>query len=249
MEHSGTSGGALVDAEAQPRAERAAMQRQRLTMLVGADLHGSREGLAWFCAQATALKPDLLVFLGDFANDGPVSRIREVLREWRDLAPHCFVVPGNWDPREALHCLDVEAYDGLRHLHKSSAALAGYVFSGLGGSLPTLIGTTPLEMPEDSLVPPFAAHLPADVWLLHNPLRGFRDRIASGAHVGSEQLLGLLSEQEPPPLLVLSGHIHEAHGAESNGATTFVNPGSLQERRAAWITLDAGQINTEMLEG
>lgn len=249
MEHSGKSGGVVVGAETEARTYHAALRRERLTVLAGSDLHGSREGLAWFSAQATALQPDLLVFLGDFVNNGPLPFVREVLRELRDLAPNCFVVPGNWDPREALPVLDVEAYDGLKHLHKSTTVLAGYIFAGLGGSTPTPIGTTPLEMTEESLVQPFAAQLPADVWLVHNPLRGHRDRVGTGEHVGSERLAELCRQQEPSPLLVLSGHIHEAWGAESNGTTTFANPGSLSDRRAAWLTLDADIVHVEMLEG
>jgi len=249
MAENATVGGSLAAVEPGAREERRQEKRQALSMLVGADLHESTGGLDWFRAQALAFKPDMVVFLGDFVTGGPLGFIREVLRELRELAPYCFVIPGNWDPRESLPLIDKEAYDGLRNLHKATAVAAGYIFVGLGGSLPTPVETTPLEMPEDALVAPMPALLPADIWLLHHPLRGYCDRLTTGTRIGSRQLAALYEDQEPPPLLVLSGHIHEAFGVEQNAATTFVNPGSLREMRAAWLKLGGGRIEVELLEG
>lgn len=249
MAGNATVGGSRAAVQTAAREQRQQDKRQALTMLVGSDLHESTAGLDWFRAQALAFNPDLVVFLGDFVTGGPLSFIREVLRELRDLAPHCYVIPGNWDPRDALPLIDKEAYDGLRNLHKASAALGGYIFAGLGGSLPTPIKTTPLEMPEELLVAPWESLLPADVWLLHHPLRGFCDRVADGRQVGSEALLLSYRKQDPPPLLVLSGHIHEACGVEEYGSTKFVNPGSLKERRAARLQFSGEQITVELLEG
>jgi len=185
--------------------ERLKLKRQRLAILVGADLHDSREGLDWFAAQAAALSPELVVFLGDFTTDGSLSFISEVLRELRQLSPNTFVIPGNWDPREALGRMDTEAVDGLRHLHKHTVQLGGYLFAGLGGSMPTPIGTTPLEMPEELLAAPLAGLLPADVWLLHNPLHGFGDLVESGENVGSRRLgLLIICLPQPPATDVLT---------------------------------------------
>jgi Icc-related predicted phosphoesterase len=46
-----------------------------------------------------------------------------------------------------------------------------------------------------------------------------------------------VEKQQPKPLLVLSGHIHEAREAEAWG-TLFVNPGALKDRSAALIRLE-----------
>lgn len=223
-------------------------QRQ-LSILAGSDLHGAFGGLEWFCAQALALRPDLIVFLGDFVTGGPLSFVRESLRDLRGLAPHCCVIPGNWDPREALPLMDAEAYDGLRHLHKHTAFLAGYSMLGLGGGATTPVGTTPLEMPDAALAAPFPALLPADIWLLHNPLYGFCDTVASGDHAGSPELARIYAEQVDRPLLVLSGHIHEARGTQVQAPTVFANPGALVNRQAAWITLVDDEVSVELLEG
>ena len=241
--------GVEVDAVVLPEELREQLKTRRLTMLVGSDLHGSAGGFEWFCAQAVALGPELVVFLGDFITGKPLSFLVEALRDLRNLAPNCYVIPGNWDPREALPLLDTEAFDGMRHLHKHTAFLGGYSFAGLGGSTTTPVGTTPLEMPDEVLAAPLPSLLPADIWLVHNPLRGYRDETAAGAHAGSEELARIYREQDPAPRLVLSGHIHEARGRQDEGPTVFVNPGTLAERQAAWVVLDGEETTVELLEG
>lgn len=221
----------------------------RLTMLVGSDMHNSRPGFEWFCRLAELHKPGLLVFLGDFITRQPLSFTKEVLSALRGLAPHCFIIPGNWDPRETLVEIDAAAFDGLRNLHKAKVEAAGYTFAGLGGSTTTPVGDTPLEAPEDGFGEAFQPFLPADVWLLHNPLLGYRDRVAAGMHVGSSSLADIWRAQRQRPLLVMSGHIHEAAGCEEDGGTCFANPGSLAGRSAALVTLADRKVAFELLGG
>jgi uncharacterized protein len=223
------------------------MDERKLELLVGSDLHNSRPGFEWFCQLAEQHRPDLLVFLGDFVNRQPLTFVKEVLATLRLLAPACFVVPGNWDPREALIETDAAAFDGLRNLHRSRAHLGGYSFAGLGGSTTTPVGNTPMEYAEAEFAAPLLPLLPAEIWLLHNPLLGHCDLAGGKTHVGSTELAKLYALQEPPPLLVLSGHIHEAAGFEQQGETTFANPGSLAVRSAAGVTLTGRSVSVEML--
>lgn len=224
-------------------------QACRLRILAGADLHGRAAPADWFYSLARERSPELIAFAGDFVTGRPLEFLREVLRELRGLAPAVYVVPGNWDPRESLIVLDEEAHDGLRNLHKASAWLAGYSFAGLGGSITTPPGNTPLEGPDSGFAEPLAPNLPADVWLLHQPLRGFCDRVATGANVGSDSLRDLYAAQVAQPRLIISGHIHEAGGVERFKGTTFVNPGPLLDRRAAWIELEGTEVRVELLHG
>ncbi|MCH7471968.1 metallophosphoesterase family protein [bacterium] len=223
--------------------------RDSLSLLVGADMHNSTRGAEWFLDQAQARQPDVLVFLGDFITSHPMSLLKETVNALRALAPRSLVIPGNHDPREAPFELDIAAYDGMVHLHKTDAMVRGYRFAGLGGSITTPVGTTPLELPDEGFADALAALLPADVWVLHNPLRGFCDKISGGQHVGSRSLHELWSAQDEKPLLVLSGHIHEAYGQDEAQGTTFVNPGPLLANRAAWITLADRSLAVELLEG
>lgn len=224
-------------------------QDAAVQLLVGSDLHNSRPGLEWFCNLAEELRPDAIVFLGDFITRQPLSFTREVLATLRMLASACFVVPGNMDPRETLVEFDIAAFDGLVNLHKHAAPFRGYRFAGLGGSITTPMGDTPLEAVDEGLAEPLRALLPADVWVLHSPLRGFRDRAGPGIAAGSASLRALWEEQDPRPLLVLSGHIHEATGQEAFGGTTFLNPGPLAVRSAARAVLHAGSVQAEVLGG
>lgn len=226
---------------------------RKLTILAGADAHGHEPGLEWFYGIARERQPELICFLGDFVNRGPLALIKEALFELRSLAPHSFVIPGNWDPRELLIELDAMAVDGLRNLHKHAARCGGYSFAGMGGSIPTPHGGSPFEAnAEDGFADPLRMYLPADIWLLHQPLSGFRDKISSGANVGSDSLRELWADQDRKPLLVLSGHIHEAGGVDVWGGTSFVNPGPLTDNggngpACAWITLDGDKVEVEHL--
>lgn len=220
---------------------------RRLTVLAGSDLHNSRVGFEWFCHLAEVRQPELIAFLGDIVSRQPLALVKEVLVTLRSLAPHCFIIPGNWDPREMLVETDAAAFDGLRNLHKAQVHLAGYSFAGLGGSTTTPIGGTPMEAPDPGFAAPLATFLPADIWLLHNPVYGYRDLVAHGGHAGSRSLEAQWLLQNPAPLLVLSGHIHEAAGFEEARGTVFVNPGSMANRSAAWIELSGDVVDVQMV--
>jgi Icc-related predicted phosphoesterase len=225
---------------------------RKLTILAGADAHGHQPGLDWFYGIARERQPQLLCFLGDFINRGPLEFIREALLDMRALAPHCFVIPGNWDPRQMLITLDELSHDGMRNLHKHGAFCCGYNFAGLGGSIRTPAKDTPIEAEDEGFADPLRPYLPADVWLLHQPMSGFRDKVASGANIGSEALRALWEEQQHKPLLVLSAHVHECGGLDAWQGCTFVNPGPLTNAGGygpccAWIELEADRVSVEEL--
>lgn len=221
-----------------------------LSILVCTDLHNSPEGLSWFAQQAAALSPQLVICLGDIITAEPMGFLRETLSTLRELAPDSMVLPGNWDPRESLVEMDIAAHDGLRNMHKRTAYVGGYSFAGLGGSATTPIGTTPFETPDEQFAAPMAGLIPAEVWVLHNPVYGFRDKPGPDEpNCGSEGLFMFWKKQQPKPLIVLSGHIHEARGQEEAWGTLFVNPGPLKDNCAALITLVDDEVTCELLGG
>jgi Icc-related predicted phosphoesterase len=224
----------------------------RLTILAAGDVHGSQRGADWLYRKATELQPDLVLFLGDFVTGGPLEFAVEMLRELRMLDASCFVIPGNWDPREITVFMDEQAYDGLRNLHKASGYMGGYTFAGLGGSIPTPSHKSPIEAPDEGFADPLATRLPADIWVLHNPLHGYRDEAKGHGSIGSRSLRALYDAQAEHPLLVVSGHVHEARGIERGGpgdATLFVNPGPLSDCVAALITLSGRRAEANLLGG
>ncbi len=219
------------------------LRRNRaLRMLVGGDLHNHQRAMRWFYRLAEQEKPDLIIFLGDFVNSEPLEYIREICASMRSLATNTLVIPGNHDPRQSLITFEEESYDGLKSLHKSNAFVGGYSFAGLGTSITTPNASSPFEFPDEGFADALASMLPADIWVLHNPLEGILDRLADGRRLGSRSLKKLYEEQPDKPMLVISGHVHDAHGMEQQGGTVFVNPGALVDGRAAMLTLGGDSL-------
>ena len=103
---------------------------------------------------------------------------------------------------------------------------------------------------------PLAARLPADIWVLHQPLHGYRDFATAPAdNIGSKSLRALYDQQavdDTAPIVVVSGHVHEARGIERGGpndATLFVNPGPLSQLGAALITLTGRTAEAGLILG
>lgn len=221
----------------------------RMEILVGSDLHNDGQALEWFCGLAETHCPDVVVFLGDFITGEPIRFLKEALASIRELADHVLVVPGNHDPRQALVEIDIAAFDGLKHLHKQSTELYGLSFAGLGGSVVTPKGDGELEFADEGFSGLLAPQLPADVWLLHCPLHSILDQNPLEVMLGSQSLFDLWKAQTVPPRLVLSGHAHDAPGTEVQGKTTFVNPGALTNRSAAFVSFSGGKLDVRPVTG
>ena len=73
--------------------------------------------------------------------------------------------------------------------------------------------------------------------LSHCPPKDTRiDKVASGEHVGSTSVRIFVEKQKP--VLVISGHVHEAQGIDRLGSTTLVNVGPAQRGNYATISLN-----------
>ena len=55
------------------------------------------------------------------------------------------------------------------------------------------------------------------------------------------------SVEEFKPLLVLSGHIHEAVGIVVSDGTTFINPGPAMSGRCAVVGVEDGKVEARLL--
>ncbi|CAF0856190.1 unnamed protein product [Brachionus calyciflorus] len=62
-----------------------------------------------------------------------------------------------------------------------------------------------------------------DVLITHGPPLGFGDKVNGGYHVGCCELLTTIRERVRPKYHIF-GHIHEDHGAWTDGQTTYLNP-------------------------
>lgn len=136
------------------------------------------------------------------------------------------VLPGNYDmdlKRTAL---------AARDLHLKALELKGWRIAGYGGA-----GVETPGMPEHLQVPyedirtgnkkqpesfPFLTRNYPDIVVLHQPAYGYLDKFSGLGHSGNTHIRDYL--ETAPVKLVLSGHVHENWGAETDGATLFLNP-------------------------
>ncbi len=204
-----------------------------MKLLVGSDLHNDAGALSWFLRTAEREKPDVLLFLGDFITFSPMSFARQAVRDLAGTAENVLIIPGNCDQRDIL--LDVDKEVGVVNLHNRAVTISGVTFIGKGGSI-SCPSPTPFEDSDegfaDSLAPLVEG---ADVFMLHQPMFGFRDRVSSEKHVGSKSLRALLDIHLPR--VVFSGHIHEAKGLDVYRGCYFLNPGPLLEMDCAIVNI------------
>ena len=67
-----------------------------MKLLALADLHGELAGIEKLPKEGY----DVVVFVGDVTNFGPVGLAREVIQKLKSLGKPVLVTPGNCDPRE-----------------------------------------------------------------------------------------------------------------------------------------------------
>jgi hypothetical protein len=205
---------------------------ERLRLLVISDQHNSEQGLLWVHTLIREYSPDIVIHLGDIISTRPASFARETLRSLVSANIPVLVIPGNNDPRENLPDI---AKSGAVSLHENFFEFGGVKFVGRGGSNPTPFNTV-FEEDDDSMAASISSLVaPGDVWCLHAPVYGFRDRVPSGEHMGVKSFRSLLNSARP--WVVLSGHIHDDWGIDVYKGTHFINPGALLEMRAAIVDL------------
>lgn len=137
----------------------------------------------------------------------------------------CVFLPGNYD-------IDLQYTELFEmDIHRKTIELGGFKFSGYGGA-PIVTSGIPEKLavkfheytkngveysePEDF----FKEELP-DIAIIHNPAYGYLDKIPGYGNIGSQGIRRYLDEH--PPLLVLSGHVHEDQGLVRKGNTFFLN--------------------------
>jgi putative phosphoesterase len=211
-----------------------------MRILAIADVHGAEGSIRIVNEQIKKYSPDLVLVCGDITQFGPPSWAKKFL----DSIEHdTFAIPGNCDPEEVVSAIS-ESKAIL--LHGKKEEFKGFHFVGLGGSNPTPFGT-PFEYTEDEIFTSLDNIMEENVILaIHAPARGHLDKTSSRDDLGSKAISDIVKKYSPK--LVISAHIHEARGFESDDNTTFVNPGPASKGYAAVIDLNA-VIKIELIEG
>lgn len=197
------------------------------------DVHGRFERVVELVRSLGAV--EAIVVGGDLTNAGVPDDVERALELWRPLAPTLLAVAGNMDSP----AIDARLTELGVSLDGRGVVLGDVGLHGVSASGPTPL-STPYELPDEELGrrAERGARDVADcrirIFCPHSPPRGTAcDRLASGAHVGSESLRAFVEREQPD--LVLCGHIHESRGEDVLGRTKVVNPGPAASGHCALV--------------
>jgi len=206
--------------------------------IVISDIHAKTSTAELVNAAADRYGADSILILGDVTHFGPVSVAVDYISS---LKRNVYAIPGNCDPRNFPSAVSKVATD----MHGRTVTADGIKIAGLGGSNPTIFNT-PFEISEEEIfnsLDPICDDV--TILMLHAPAFGHLDMIPSGMMVGSESARAIVDKHRP--LVVLSGHIHEARGVKEVNGTMFLNPGAAKEGYAALLTVENGKAKAELL--
>ena len=200
------------------------------------DVHTSEAALRWVKKKGGGY--DAIVVGGDLARSSKESQgfVGRFLEAALSTGRQVLYVQGNADSP------DTPLPAGTVSLHGKTTMLGRYKVGGLGGSNPTPFNT-PFELKDDEAGRILAALGHVDILVSHCPPQGTKCDKAPAGHVGSAPVRRYVEQEKP--ILVLSGHAHEARAVDNLGGTTVVNPGPLGEGRFAEVHL-GGVVSIEL---
>ncbi|MFB6489835.1 MAG: metallophosphoesterase family protein [Thermoproteus sp. AZ2] len=198
-----------------------------MRVLAVADIHDRLDNVR----RVAGVERDVALVAGDFTYSWSAEAARRTLEILAQGSP-VYYVAGNMDPGDAFGDLGLANAVQLhgRVVQKNGVYFAGLGYVGEGEAeavLGRLRGLRPL------------------VLLTHSPPYGVLDKAYSGERLGNKALRRFIEAERP--VLVVSGHVHEARGVEKIGETLVVNPGPLMRGYYAFIELEAGRAEAELL--
>jgi Icc-related predicted phosphoesterase len=208
------------------------------------DIHGNTSFLKKLGTRLGEV--DLVILCGDLTHFGHRDQALEILGIVREHNSNVIAVSGNCDYP------DVEAtllQEGLG-LHGRMSRIGGFLFGGVGGSLPAP-GHTPNELTEEEIERmlrlSFDAGAPTEPFILvsHQPPRDTKtDRLPNGIHVGSFSVRSFIEDQKP--LICFTGHIHEGRGVDTIAETIVINPGPARNSYYAEVDLSTDPLDVRL---
>lgn len=222
--------------------------------LVTTDLHSSDRAAKTIVHGLSAGDFDCHLCLGDIITFRPIEYLEDL---FRDPPVPTFTVPGNTDSDEARTRLEELGLD----IHFKQVQVEEITIAGAGGCIPPPFRTAFVVEEEE-----YGRRLPtvlegAQVLASHGPARGYLDRsLFGGMRVGSKAMFHAVESARP--LVVLSGHIHEARGiiihdwkegrvvardkeyleTTDPGTTLFFNPGPAKDGFVGRLEVKDGLI-------
>lgn len=208
-----------------------------MKILAFTDFHGHQEAFRRAKELIETEKPDLVIVAGDVTNY-EFNRAKQHLTDLGGGGRPVYFVPGNMDSE------DLGAWsgaNGVHGLHGRCVYCEGFALIGLGGS-PHGPFRTIFEFSEEEAAELLEKALKDYgggklIVVSHCPPKDTAlDQVASGEHAGSTSVRKLVEKTQP--VLVVSGHIHEAQGTDKIGSTVLVNTGPAQRGHYAKIVIN-----------
>ncbi len=205
-----------------------------MRILAFTDFHGNQEAFQKARQAVANEKPDLVLVAGDIANHDS-ERAKVFLTELAEAGSPVYFVPGNMDG------VDLVTWSGSGRVHALNGrceSLANLTMIGLGGS-PHGAFSTPIEYSEEAaaqlLQEALVNYHGGDMILVsHCPPKDTKtDRVIIGQHIGSASVRKFVEQTKP--LVVVSGHVHEAQAVDKIGSTFVVNVGPAKNGNYARI--------------
>lgn len=195
-----------------------------LRLLAFSDIHGSRTAYEKAVKVVSASRPDLVLMAGDIA-DHNVPLATTFLQSFSTTGVPLFFVPGNMDDSRLANWKDTEL---VRCIHARCVYHKEIAFMGLAG-----FSGDGARILESAL----SSYTGGSIVLLsHSPPKNTKiDRVFAGFHAGSGAVRDFI--QQKRPVLVVSGHIHEAPGTDKIGNSLLVNTGPARDGRYCLINL------------
>jgi hypothetical protein len=217
--------------------------------MVISDIHGKMEMVGRLMLETPGI--DCILAAGDLTNFGGYAEAARVMDPILAAKIPVMAVAGNCDTE------DVEEYleDKKIHVGRHGLRLGGFVFIGVGGSLPCP-KITPHECGDNVLETllckafsqieemPTSEQVSSLIVISHQPAFGTQVDFVGGCYTGSSAIRKFIETHQP--ILAVSGHIHEAFGTDRIGRTTLINPGPLKEGRYAIVDINGQQIQVQL---
>ena len=207
-----------------------------MKLLTLADIHGSWRVPYMVEELQSSYDFDAILIAGDITNFGEGGFLEEFLNA---LPKPTLAVPGNCDPPWVIETLRKSKAVSL---HFSIHKMGDFKFAGVGGTNGKGF-TMGITFREDEARDFLTGCEDKCVFLTHQPPLGILDSVGS-RHIGSRGIAEAIGIAKP--ILVVSGHVHEARGYEFVENTLVLNPGPAKDGYAAIVNLLT--LEVEMLK-